>query len=61
MNIKRGAKNFLTGAVSTAAIPAGMGVMDWRILAGAAALGGIGALAGVNVADRLKRKKEQGK
>lgn len=43
------------GAVATAAIPATNGILDWRILAGAAAMGAVGGFFGVNVAQRVKR------
>lgn len=42
------------GAVATATIPASFGVVDWRILAGAAALGALGGLFGFDVAKNIK-------
>jgi len=49
------------GAIATAAIPAGMGVWDLKVLAGAAAIGAIGGLCGVNVAQRVQRAMAQRK
>lgn len=51
-----GASKFVGGAIGTAAIPATMGVMDWRVLAAAAAVGGLGGLFGVDVAKMAKQK-----
>lgn len=48
--------SILAGATATAAIPAGAGLTDWRILAGAAALGAVGGAVGVNVADIVKKR-----
>ena len=53
--MKKQIGSFLGGAVATAAIPAANGVYDWKILAGAAAVGGIGALCGVNVPTAVKK------
>jgi len=49
--------SFIVGAVSTAAIPASYGIKDWRVLAASAAIGGIGALFGVNVPKMAKAAK----
>lgn len=46
----------ITGAVSTAAIPATMGVFDWRILAGTAAAGAVAGFFGVDLAGVVKKK-----
>jgi len=46
----------LTGAVSTAAIPASFGIVDWRILAGAAGAGAIAGLFGIPLANKIKSK-----
>lgn len=54
--IGKGAAKFVGGAIGTAAIPATMGVYDWRIILGAAAVGGLGGLFGVDVAQVVKRK-----
>lgn len=49
------ASAFVGGAVATAAIPFSNGVMDWRILAAAALLGGVGGMCGVNVPSLVKK------
>lgn len=54
--IGKGAAKFAGGAIGTAAIPATMGILDWRVLAGAAAVGGLGGLFGVDVAKLAKQK-----
>jgi len=50
------ASKFVGGAIGTAAIPASMGMLDWKILAAAAAVGGLGGLFGVDVARLAKAK-----
>lgn len=53
--MKKQIGSFIGGAVATAAIPATYGIVDWKILAGAAALGGIGALCGISVPSAIKK------
>lgn len=59
--MKKEIGSFLTGAVATASLPPSIGVLDWRIIAGAAVIGGIGSLCGVNVAATIKRKSAERK
>jgi len=54
-SVKKKVGSALGGAIATAGIPASFGVMDWRLLAGMAALGAIGGFCGVNVAARIRR------
>jgi hypothetical protein len=53
--LKKRLASALGGAVATAAIPFSYGVVDYRVLAGSAALGAIGGLCGVNVAGMARR------
>jgi hypothetical protein len=53
--MKKEVSAFVGGAVATAAIPLSNGMTNWKVLAGAAALGGVGALCGVNVPQMLKK------
>lgn len=53
--MKRKIGSFLTGAVATGALPPSVGLYDWRIIAGAAAAGGVAGLFGINLAARVKR------
>jgi len=46
----------LAGAVATATIPAGFGVIDWKVLAGAAAAGAVGGFFGIDVAGVIKKR-----
>jgi len=59
--MKRRIGSALGGAIATAAIPAGMGVLNPKVLAGAAVLGAVGGLFGVNVAQRVRRMLPQKK
>jgi uncharacterized membrane protein YfcA len=52
--MKKHIVRFVTGAASAAVIPPSVGIMDWRIIAGAAAAGGVCGLFGVNLAQRVK-------
>lgn len=45
----------LGGAVATGSLPPSVGCMDWRVIAGAAAVGAVGGLFGVNVAGWARR------
>ncbi|HBA72199.1 MAG TPA: hypothetical protein DCZ63_08445 [Geobacter sp.] len=45
-----------SGAAGMAAIPVGMGVYDWRVLAGAAAAGAVAGWFGVDLAKHIKTK-----
>jgi hypothetical protein len=54
-DIKKRAASALGGAVATAAVPLGYGIVNPKVLAGAAALGAVGGLCGVNVAGMVKR------
>jgi uncharacterized membrane protein YfcA len=51
---KKRAAFAVSTAAATAAIPLSMGVLDWKILAGAAAAGLIGGALGVNVPAVIK-------
>jgi len=53
--VKKRIASALGGAVATAALPVGIGMYDWRVLAGAAALGAVGGFFGVNVASKVKQ------
>lgn len=53
--MKKQVGSFLTGAVATAALPPSVGLYDWRIIAGAAAAGGVAGLFGINLSQRVKR------
>lgn len=54
--IGKGAAKFAGGAVGTAAIPVSLGLYDWRVIAAAAAVGGLGGLFGIDVAKKIKAK-----
>lgn len=51
---KKRAAFAVSTAAATAAIPLSMGVLDWKILAGAAAAGLVGGALGVNVPAVIK-------
>jgi hypothetical protein len=53
--MKRSVSAFLGGAVATAVIPLGYGVVDWRVLTGAAVIGGVGGVFGLNVPAMAKK------
>lgn len=53
--MKRHISAFIGGAVATAAIPPSMGILNWKAIVAAAAVGGVGALCGVNVPQLAKR------
>lgn len=53
--MKRRLASAAGGAIATAAIPAGMGVLNPKVLAGCAALGAVGGLCGINVAAWARR------
>lgn len=55
------AASAVSGAVGMAAIPAGMGMYDWRVLAGAAAAGAVAGWFGVDLAKNIKAKLPKGK
>lgn len=59
--IGKSAAKFAGGAVGMAAIPASMGLYDWRVLAASAAIGGLGGLFGVDVAKLAKQKMTRAK
>lgn len=59
--MKRRLASAAGGAIATAAIPAGMGVLSPKVLAWCAVAGGVGGLFGVNVAQRIKRALPQKK
>lgn len=46
---------FVTGATATAVLPPSVGIYDWKIIAGAAAAGGVCGLCGINLSQRVKR------
>lgn len=54
--MKRRIASTLGGAVATAALPPSVGILDWRVIAGAAAVGAVGGLFGVNVAGWARRQ-----
>jgi hypothetical protein len=54
-SVKKRAASALGGGVATAAIVAGYGIMNWKALAGCAALGAVGGFCGVNVPGLLRR------
>jgi len=58
-SVKKKLAAAVTGAVSTAAAPASMGVIDWRVLAGAAVLGAVGGFFGFDIAGAVKRKAQR--
>jgi nitrate/nitrite transporter NarK len=53
--VKRRVSATIGGAAATAAIPLGYGVVNWKLLAGAAALGAVGGFFGVNIPAAVKR------
>jgi hypothetical protein len=53
--MKKHLLHFATGAVSTAMLPVGAGLYDWRIISGAAVAGGVCGLFGINLAGRIRR------
>jgi hypothetical protein len=53
--MKKRIASTLGGAVATGSLPMSVGCMDWRVIAGAAAVGAVGGLFGVNVAGRARR------
>jgi len=44
----------ISGATGMAAIPVGMGMMDWRVIAGSAAAGAVAGWFGVDLAKKVK-------
>jgi len=42
--------------VATGSLPPSLGCMDWRVIAGAAAVGAVGGLFGINVAGWARRQ-----
>ena len=54
--MKRRIASTLGGAVATGSLPLSLGVLDWRVIAGAAAVGAVGGLFGVSVAGWARRQ-----
>lgn len=56
MPIKKRVTGLIAGAAATAAIPAGFGLLNWKVLAASAAIGGLGGFFGLDVARILRQK-----
>jgi hypothetical protein len=54
-SVKRRVSATIGGAAATAAIPLGYGVANWKLLAGAAAIGAVGGFFGINIPAVVKR------
>lgn len=52
---KRQIGSAIGGAAATAAIPASLGFMNPKVLAGAAVLGAVGGFFGVDVAGKIRK------